>query len=132
MAGNQVNGALHNFMSSQNRKCLKRHDLLYIEEISFPHRCMGMYGSECWVWQKKHESRLNAVEMRSLRRIAGVKLMDRMRNSVMREHCGMIEDVVTKIEKGTLRWFGHVERMDEGSLAKQIYEARVNGQTGKG
>ena len=25
-----------------------------------------MYGSECWVQQKRHESRVNTVEMRSL------------------------------------------------------------------
>jgi hypothetical protein len=32
------------------------------------------------------------------------------------------EDVVTKIEKNMLRWFGHVERMDERRLTKEIYE----------
>lgn len=32
----------------------------------------------------------------------GVKRSDRIRNSVIRERCGVIEDVVTKIEKGML------------------------------
>jgi hypothetical protein len=33
------------------------------------------------------------------------------------------EDVVTKIEKNILRWFGHVEGMDERRLTKEIYKA---------
>jgi hypothetical protein len=37
------------------------------------------------------------------------------------------EDVVTKIEKNLLRWFGHVERMDEERLTKEIYEVGVGG-----
>ncbi|GBP93461.1 hypothetical protein EVAR_65598_1 [Eumeta japonica] len=32
-----------------------------------------IYGSESWVWQKKYESRINAVEMPSLRRLGLVK-----------------------------------------------------------
>jgi hypothetical protein len=41
------------------------------------------------------------------------------------------EDVVTKIEKNMLRWFGHVERMD-GRLTKKIYEADEGGNAGRG
>jgi hypothetical protein len=37
------------------------------------------------------------------------------------------EDVVTKIEKNMLRWFGHVERMDERRLTKEIYKADLGG-----
>ena len=35
-----------------------------------------------------------------------------MRNEVIRKRCGVNEDVVTKIKKCLLRWFGHVERAD--------------------
>jgi hypothetical protein len=79
-----------------------------------------MYGSESWVWQKKHTSRLNAVEMRAVRSMIGVKLSDGVRKQVVRKECGVKEDVVTKIEKNMLRWFGHVERMDERRLTKEI------------
>lgn len=36
----------------------------------------------------------------------------------MREHCDVEGDVVIKIEKVLLRWFGHVERMNEIRLTK--------------
>jgi hypothetical protein len=63
-----------------------------------------MYGSESWVWQKKHTSRVNVVEIRALRSMIGVKLSDRVRNEVIRAECGVKEDVVTKIETNMLRW----------------------------
>jgi hypothetical protein len=51
---------------------------------------------------------------------------------VIREECGVTEDVVTKIEKNMLRWFGHVERMGERRLTKEVYEADVGGNAGRG
>jgi hypothetical protein len=46
--------------------------------------------------------------------------------------CGVKEDVVTKIEKNMLRRFGHVERIDERRLTKEIYEADLGGDAGRG
>lgn len=56
-----------------------------------------------------HEIRIHAVEMRALRSMIDVKVSDKIRNSVIRERFGIKEDVVTKIEKGMVGWFGHVE-----------------------
>ncbi|KAG7300726.1 hypothetical protein JYU34_015052 [Plutella xylostella] len=126
-AGNKVNGALHSFMGSQSvsqKARLAVHGGVLVPTL--------MYGSESWVWQKKNESRVNAVEMRSLRSMCGLKLNDRIRNSIIRERVGVKEDVVTKIEKGMLRWFGHIERMDERRLTKEIYCAEMNGCVGRG
>ncbi|GBP67906.1 hypothetical protein EVAR_38374_1 [Eumeta japonica] len=86
---------------------------------------MLTYGRESWVWQKKNESRINVVEMRSLRRMYGVFWKDRYRNSIVKERCGLQEDVVIRVERGILRWFGHLERMNESRLTKQIYRANV-------
>jgi hypothetical protein len=41
--------------------------------------------------------------MRALRSMIDVKLSDRVRNEVIREECGVKEDVVNKIEKNMLR-----------------------------
>ncbi|GBP68865.1 hypothetical protein EVAR_46182_1 [Eumeta japonica] len=37
----------------------------------------------------------------------------------------MLEEVVTRVEKGMLRWFDHLERMNESRLTKQIYKTNV-------
>ncbi|XP_063537021.1 uncharacterized protein LOC134746536 [Cydia strobilella] len=94
-AGNRVNGALNAFMSSQ--KVSQKARLAVHRGVLVP---TLMYGSESWVWQKRHQSQVNAVEMRALKSVCGVRLQDRIRNSVIREKCGLSEDVVTKIEKG--------------------------------
>ena len=122
-----MNGALHSVVSRQDiskNARLAIHNGVLVPTL--------MYGSESWVWQKRHESRVNAVEMRSLRSMSGIKLTDRVRNSVIREKCGLKESIVTRVEKGMLRWFGHVERMDEARICKQIYKGSVLGQVGRG
>jgi hypothetical protein len=40
--------------------------------------------------------------------------------------------VVTKIEKNMLKWFVHLERMDERRLMKEIYKADLGGIAGRG
>ncbi|GBP29377.1 hypothetical protein EVAR_22749_1 [Eumeta japonica] len=43
------------------------------------------------------------------------------------------EDVVTRVEPSILRWFGHLERMNENRLTKQIYRANAcDGEVGEG
>ncbi|GBO99585.1 hypothetical protein EVAR_730_1 [Eumeta japonica] len=56
-----------------------------------------MYGSKSWVCRRKNERMINAVEMCSM---CGVSLKDRCRNSVVRERCGLKEDVVSRVEMG--------------------------------
>lgn len=50
--------------------------------------------------QKGHESRINAVEIRSLQNLRGVTLADRVRNIELRERLVLTESVGVKIEKG--------------------------------
>ena len=84
------------------------------------------YDSEAWNWQRKDESRLNAVEMRSLKRMCGKTMYDRIKNVDIRKECKADVSVMNRIKKGTLRWFGHVERMNEERSVKRIYDAKVN------
>ncbi|GBP46324.1 hypothetical protein EVAR_39701_1 [Eumeta japonica] len=69
--------------------------------------------------------------MRSLHNMSGVSRKDRRRNSDVREQCGLKEDVVTRVERGVLRWFGHLERMNESGLTKQIYRVNVCDEKGR-
>ncbi|GBP73937.1 hypothetical protein EVAR_56094_1 [Eumeta japonica] len=73
-------------------------------------------------------SRLRVVySERSLRDMCQVFLKDtrRSRNSDVRERCDLKEDVATRVERGMLRWFGHLERVNESRPTKQIYRANV-------
>ncbi|GBP15157.1 hypothetical protein EVAR_11453_1 [Eumeta japonica] len=62
-----------------------------------------------------------------------VSLKDRCGNSDVRERCGLKEDLVLRVEKGMLWWFGHLKRMNESRLTKQICRVDVcDGKVGKG
>jgi hypothetical protein len=50
-----------------------------------------MCGSECWTLTKRQKSRLEAVEMRFLRSLAGYRLIDHRRNEDIREELQIIE-----------------------------------------
>lgn len=65
--------------------------------------------------------------MTSLRRMCGKTLIDRVRNSSIREECGVNVGVVTRMNVNKLRWFGHVERMNEDRVTKKIHMAERKG-----
>ena len=91
-----------------------------------------LYGSESWVCLQKHKGRLNAAGMDFLRRACGKTRMDRVRNEWVRDECGVKLSVSDLHDRRVMRWFGHVERMSEERLTKQIYEAKVQGTSGRG
>ena len=47
-----------------------------------------------------------------------------------KEHCVVNVDVTEKIRRNTLRWFGHVERMESESMTKKVYVSEVSGDRG--
>ncbi|CAM4428457.1 unnamed protein product [Leuciscus chuanchicus] len=73
------------------------------------------YGHEPWVMTERTRSRIQAAEMSFLRRVAGRSLRDRVRSSVTREEL-RVEPLLLHIERGQLRWLGHLFRMPPGRL----------------
>ena len=55
--------------------------------------------------------------MDNLRGLLGIRRMDKVPNARIRQLCGVTKDVDEKIDEGVLRWFGHVERMENGRIA---------------
>ena len=60
---------------------------------------------------------MNVLEMKCFRSLVGVSRMDRVRN----------EEVCRRADQRVLRWFGHVERMDEYRMARRVSMAEVSG-----
>ena len=55
-----------------------------------------------------------------------------MRNAIIREIYGCGLSALERIERNVLKWFGHVKRMGEEKLFKRLYQANVEGNTGRG
>jgi hypothetical protein len=90
-----------------------------------------VYGYESWALSTRDKSKIQSCEMRVLRVIMGVTRRDRRRNEDIREELG-VENILKFIERGQLRWFGHVKRMDEDRYPRRFYEWRPMGRRGVG
>ena len=61
---------------------------------------------------ERMRSRVQASEMRFLRRIKGITLLDKVCNSEIHNSLN-VESLLLRIERSQLRWFGHVSRMSQ-------------------
>ena len=66
---------------------------------------------------------MNVLEMKCLRSLVGVLRLDRVRNEEVRRRAGIERELASR----SLRWFGHVERMDEYRMARRVLMAEVSG-----
>ena len=53
-------------------------------------------------------------EMKCLRSMIGVSRLDRVRNEVVKAGTGARRILAARVDMNVLRWFGQVERMDNG------------------
>ena len=82
----------------------------------------------CMVWGMRSAERkkANLLEMKCLRNLIGVSRMDRVWNEEVRRRAGIERELASTADQRVLRWFGHVERMDEHRMARRVM-AEVSG-----
>jgi len=90
-----------------------------------------IYGSETWPMKVEDARRLERTERAMMRRMCGVKLEQKVR-SVVLYACLNVEEVLDVVRRGRLRWFGHVERMDEGNWVSACRDINVKGVVNRG
>ena len=74
-----------------------------------------VYGLETLPVSEKHQHRLQVCENNWVRRIAGVKRVDRRRMDELREEVGIQKCLMGRLVKSRMKWAGH-ERMKEDRL----------------
>lgn len=78
-----------------------------------------LYGSEAWTLYAHQERRLNAFHMRNLRRLLSVTWQDHVSNKDILAQAGMTSMFAT-LSQRRLRWLGHVCRMEDGRIPKDM------------
>ena len=78
-----------------------------------------LYGSESWTLYTQQERRLNTFHMCCLRRILGISWQDHIPNTEVLARTGSLS-MYALLTKRRLRWLGHVTRMHDGRLPKDI------------
>ncbi|XP_044760224.1 uncharacterized protein LOC123317680 [Coccinella septempunctata] len=79
------------------------------------------YGTEVREDTVKTKHMLRVAEMKTLRTIVGKTKRDRVRNTDIREQCG-IQDIVRWGRQRKRQWYNHVRRMDENRLPRIVLE----------
>ena len=75
--------------------------------------------------------KLNVFEVKCLRSMTGESQLDRVRNEVVRARTGVRRELAVRVDMNVLRWFGHVERMDNERLLKKVVNAKVDGRSAR-
>ena len=94
-------------------------------------RSVVFYGSETWAVKEEDLTRLERNDMRMVRWMCGVTLKDRKSSEELRDRLGLA-NIRDCLQSRRLRWFGHVERMDDANWVKKSREITVVGQRGRG
>ena len=87
----------------------------------------ALYGAEVWGMRSIERKKMNVLEMKCLRNLVGVSRMDGARNEEARIRAGTEKELASRADQRVLRWFGHVERMDEYRMARRVSMAEVSG-----
>ncbi|KAK6754463.1 hypothetical protein RB195_013455 [Necator americanus] len=94
-------------------------------------RPVALYGCECWPTTKALERVLHAMEMRMLSWTIGVTLKEKVSNDTVRSIFGVVP-ITEKMKEARLRWFGHVLRREEDSVAQTALKLDVSGVRPRG
>lgn len=81
-----------------------------------------LYGCETWQLTKALERRLLSLEMDFWRRAAGISRAERITNQRIREIMKVGQTIIDEVQRRQLVWYGHVERMNNGRIPKQILQ----------
>jgi hypothetical protein len=78
-----------------------------------------LYGCESWALTQAQAGKLNAIHMRFLRQLSGVKWWQKLSNVEVAARCD-IEQIPAMLSKTRMRWVGHMIRMGNTRLPKKI------------
>ena len=71
--------------------------------------------------------KVNVLEMKCWRSLVGVLRIDRVRNEEVRRRAGIERELASREDPSVLRWFGHVEKSGEYSMARMVLLEKVSG-----
>ena len=69
-----------------------------------------------------------ATEIDGLRRSMRISRLQHVRNTYIRQEMEAEETVIDRTEKGSLQWYGHIQRMSEETLTWMVPGRRKRGR----
>ena len=90
--------------------------------------------AETWSMRSTEKRKVNVFEMKSLRIFVGEShewIKIGMRRYLL-NRAGIEREFANRADPRVMRWFGHVERMDEYRMARWVLKADVSGERVRG
>jgi len=91
-----------------------------------------LYATETWTLKEADRKRLLAFEMRCYRRIMKVNWRDKVTNDSIRKSLSKEHTIIETFKRRKLHMFGHICRMDNSRLVKNIMLGTVEGSRPRG
>ena len=90
------------------------------------------YVAETWCLKAKTVAKLNSAEMDFWRRSARISRKDNIKNTVIKQKMNVTGSLLDDIKTKQPQCYGHVSRMEEGRLPKEVMEWRPPGRGKQG
>lgn len=117
----RVNKAANSFGKLRSKVFQNKHLRLTTKIQVYTAVCIStlLYGAETWTIYRRHLTQMEKFHINCLQKILGVSWQDRIPHVQILERtgCTSMEAMITKRQ---LRWLGHVIRMSEDRLPRQV------------
>ena len=87
----------------------------------------ALYSVEAWGMRSVERRKVNVLEMKCMRNWVGVSRMDRARYEEVHRRAAIERELASRPDQRVLRWFGHVEGMNEYCMARRVLMTEVEG-----
>ena len=107
--------------------------ILFIRKHACMHIYIYIYIAETWCLKAKTVAKLNSTEIDFWRRSARISRKDKVRNNIMKQEMNVTRSLLEDINTKQLKWYGHVQRMEEGRLSiKKVIKLSPPGRRKQG
>ena len=90
------------------------------------------YAAETWCLKAQTVAKLNSTEIDFWRRSARISRKDKFRNTIIKQKMNVTRSLADDIKTQQLKWYGHVQRMEEGRLPKKVIKWSPPGRGKRG
>jgi len=90
------------------------------------------YAAETRCLKAKTVAKLNSTEMDFWRRSARISRKDKIRNTIFKHKMNIVRSLLDDIKTKQVQWYGHVQRMEEGRLPKEVMKWSPPGRRKRG
>ena len=86
---------------------------------------MALYGADACGMRSAERRKANDLEIKCFRSKVGVSRINGVRNEEVCRRAEIERALASTVDQRVLRWFAHVERMDESRMARRVLMAEV-------